>query len=99
MEPARQLRVADVLRRRFAASSAARSSIRLVHRRHPGVGALVESRAIQLADEPSIAVGIVGQDIVVGDLPIPRSRDTYGELTAAEVARHRAHRLRARRSA
>ena len=81
MEPARQLRVADDFVRRFAASV---RGAQLYSPGHPlvtrALGALVESCAQLLADEPSIAVGIVGQDIVVGDLPIPRSRDTYGEL-------------------
>ena len=81
MEPARQLRVADDFVRRFAAAV---RGAQLYSPGHPlvtrALAALVESCSQLLADEASVAVGIVGQDIVVGDLPIPRSRDTYGEL-------------------
>mgnify|MGYP003508171375 CR=1 FL=1 len=45
------------------------------------MGALAESCSQLLADQSTVAVGIVGSDIVVGDLPIPRSRETFGELT------------------
>jgi len=42
--------------------------------------ALNESLTQLLADQPSIAIGIIGNEIVVGDVPIPRAADTMGEM-------------------
>ena len=76
------VRVADDFMRRLAAAI---RGAQLYSPGHPlvarALGALAESCSQLLADESSITVGIVGQDVVVGDLPIPRSRETYGELT------------------
>ena len=81
MDPARQLRVADDLIRRFAAAI---RGVQLYSPGHPlvgrALGALAESCSQLLADQSSVTVGIVGHDVVVGDLPIPKSRETYGEL-------------------
>jgi putative nucleotidyltransferase with HDIG domain len=81
MDPARQLRVADDFVRRFAAAI---RGAQLYSPGHPlvtrALGAFTESSSQLLADAPSVALGIVGQDIVVGEVPIPRSRETYGEL-------------------
>ena len=56
-----------------------------------------EAVAQLLADQPSVAIGLIDQEIVVGDTPLPQRR---GELRRADPtaagARHRAHRLRAR---
>jgi len=81
MDAARQLRVADDFVRRLAA--AIRGS-QLYSPGHPlvgrALGALAETCSQLLADEPSITVGVVGTDIVVGEDPIPKSRETFGEL-------------------
>jgi putative nucleotidyltransferase with HDIG domain len=34
-----------------------------------------------LANAPSIAIGIVGEDLVVGDIPVPRAAESMGKLT------------------
>ncbi len=81
MDAARQSRVADDFVRRLAAAI---RGAQLYSPGHPivtrSMGALAESCAQLLADQPSLAVGIVGTDIVVGDIAIPRSRETFGEL-------------------
>ena len=47
---------------------------------------------------PIVAVGVVGQDIVVGDLPhSAQPRNLRRADPAAQAARHRAHRVRTRR--
>ena len=81
IEPARQLRVAEEFVRRFAAAV---RGAQLYTPGHPlvtrALGALAESVSQLLADQPSAAVGIVGQEIVVGEIPLPRAIETYGEL-------------------
>ena len=42
--------------------------------------ALNESLTQLLTDQPSIAIGIIGNEIVVGEVPIPRAADTMGEM-------------------
>ncbi len=44
------------------------------------VSALAETLTLALANLPSITIGIVGDDLVVGDYPIPRAAETLGEL-------------------
>ena len=44
------------------------------------VGALAETLLLTLANTPSVTIGIVGDDLVVGDYPIPRAAETMGEL-------------------
>ena len=44
------------------------------------VSALAETLTVTLANLPSITIGIVGDDLVVGDYPIPRAAETLGEL-------------------
>jgi putative nucleotidyltransferase with HDIG domain len=82
MEPARQLRVAEEFVRRFAAAV---RGAQLYTPGHPlvtrALGALAESASQLLADQPSAALGIVGHEIVVGEIPLPRAAETYGELT------------------
>ncbi len=41
---------------------------------------LFESLNALLAEQPSIAVGIIGNEIIVGDLPLPKAADTMGEM-------------------
>ena len=33
-----------------------------------------------LADEPSLAIGIIGNEIIVGDVPMPKAAETMGEM-------------------
>jgi putative nucleotidyltransferase with HDIG domain len=81
MDAARQLRVADDFIRRLAAAI---RGAQLYSPGHPlvtrALGALAETCSQLLADQSTITIGIVGVDVVVGDLPIPRSRETFGEL-------------------
>jgi putative nucleotidyltransferase with HDIG domain len=44
------------------------------------VGALAETLSLTLANTPSVTIGIVGDDLVVADYPIPRAAETMGEL-------------------
>jgi putative nucleotidyltransferase with HDIG domain len=44
------------------------------------IGALSETLALALANSASVTIGIVGDDLVVGDFPIPRAAETLGEL-------------------
>jgi putative nucleotidyltransferase with HDIG domain len=44
------------------------------------LNSLGETVAQVLASEPSIAIGIIEQEIVVGDTPLPKGADNYGEL-------------------
>jgi putative nucleotidyltransferase with HDIG domain len=76
------LRVAEEFVRRFAAAV---RGAQLYTPGHPlvtrALGALAESASQLLADQPSAALGIVGHEVVVGEIPLPRAADTYGELT------------------
>ncbi len=78
--PARA-KLADDLLRRFAAAV---RSTQLYASGHPlvtrNLAALADTLALVHAGAPSIAIGIVGDDLVVGDLPIPRAAETMGEL-------------------
>jgi len=44
------------------------------------IAALAETLSLTLANAPSVTIGIVGDDLVVGDYPIPRAAETMGEL-------------------
>jgi putative nucleotidyltransferase with HDIG domain len=44
------------------------------------VGALAETIGLATADNPSVTIGIIEDDLVVGDVPVPRAADTMGEL-------------------
>jgi len=44
------------------------------------IAALAETLSLTLANTPSVTIGIVGDDLVVGDFPIPRAAETMGEL-------------------
>jgi len=44
------------------------------------IAALAETLSLTLANTPSVTIGIVGDDLVVGDYPIPRAAETMGEL-------------------
>jgi putative nucleotidyltransferase with HDIG domain len=74
-------RVADDLVRRLAASI---RSAQLYSSGHPivvrSVTALAESLAVAHAATPSLAIGIVGEDLVVGEIPVPHAAENMGEL-------------------
>jgi putative nucleotidyltransferase with HDIG domain len=74
-------RQADELVRRLAA---ALRGAQLYAPGHPlverAVAALAETLAVALANVSSIAIGVVGDDLVVGDVPLPRAAGTMGEL-------------------
>jgi putative nucleotidyltransferase with HDIG domain len=81
MEPLARLRVADDFMRRLAA--ALRAS-QLYAPTHPLVqrafDSLYESLTGLLSDQPSIAVGVIGNEIIVGDQPIPKAAESMGEM-------------------
>jgi putative nucleotidyltransferase with HDIG domain len=81
MEGARQLRFAEDLIRRLAGGIRA---AQLYAPGHPLVqrsfDALSETIGQILVDQQSIAVGFIELEIVVGDTPIPRAAENFGEL-------------------
>ena len=81
MDVARRARLSEELVRRFAAAV---RSAQLYSGGHPivqrSLAALAETVAQILADEPSIAIGLLQQEIVVGDTPLPKGAESYGEL-------------------
>ena len=74
-------KIAEEIARRFAA---ALRGAQLYAPDHPlvkrNVGALAETISVALAANPSVTIGIVEDDLVVGDVPVPRAADTMGEL-------------------
>jgi putative nucleotidyltransferase with HDIG domain len=74
-------KLAEELVRRLAAAF---RGAQLYAPRHPiaarNVAALSDTLAMVHATSPSIAIGIVGDDIVVGDTPVPRAAENMGEL-------------------
>lgn len=74
-------KLAEELVRRLAA--ALRGS-QLYSHGHPLVArtitALADSLALSLTNTPSVTIGIVGDDLVVGDVPVPRAAETMAEL-------------------
>jgi putative nucleotidyltransferase with HDIG domain len=74
-------RLAEELSRRLAAAI---RGINLYSPGHPlvrrNVIALLDSIASLHEAIPSVAVGIVGEDLVVGDIPLARAAETMGEL-------------------
>ncbi len=80
MEPGR-LRFAEDAVRRFAAAV---RGAQLYAPGHPLVQrslvALAEAVSQLLADQPSIAIGIIGHEIVVADTPLPKAAENYAEL-------------------
>lgn len=77
----RRVRLADELVKRFA--SALRGA-QLYAPTHPLVGrnvkAFHETLALVLGQQRSITLGVVGSEFVVGDVPLPRSAITMGDL-------------------
>ena len=74
-------KVAEEIARRLAA---ALRGAQLYSPDHPlvtrNVSALAEAVSVALAVNPTLTIGIVGEDLVVGDVPIPRAAETMGEL-------------------
>ena len=81
MSASQRARLADDLVRRLAA---ALRGAQLYSATHPlvtrSVGALHDTLTLVHASSPSIAVGIVGEELVVGDVPVPRAAENMGEL-------------------
>jgi putative nucleotidyltransferase with HDIG domain len=81
MDPAQQIRAAEDFMRRLAAALRA---AQLYSPTHPlvgrALGALVDSLTELLAGQPSVVVGIIGQDVIVGDTALPRAAESMGEI-------------------
>ncbi|HET9386002.1 MAG TPA: hypothetical protein VFO67_12705, partial [Gemmatimonadales bacterium] len=81
MNVQQRARLAEELSRRLAAAI---RGINLYSPGHPlvrrNVIALLDSIASLHEALPSVAVGIVGEDLVVGDIPLARAAETMGEL-------------------
>ena len=81
MSTAARGKIAEDIARRLAA---ALRGAQLYAPDHPIVtrnaAALVESINSALAASPSVTIGIVDADLVIGDWPIPRAAETLGEL-------------------
>ena len=81
MSSAPRTRLSEELVRRLAA---ALRSTQLYAANHPllirNVSALVDTLATVHATTPSIAIGIVGAEVVVGGIPVPRAAENMGEL-------------------
>ncbi len=77
-----RLTLFDELIRRFAAASRA---MQLYAPEHPLVAknltGLLDAYKTLLADVPSIALGLVGGQVVVADTPLPKGAATLGDLT------------------
>jgi putative nucleotidyltransferase with HDIG domain len=83
MSAVQKTKLAEELLRRLAAGLRA---VQLYAPTHPLVGrsttALADTLQLTLTAMPSIAVGIVGDDLVVGDLPVPRAGENMAKLIA-----------------
>jgi putative nucleotidyltransferase with HDIG domain len=81
MNVAQRSRAYDDLVRKFAASVRA---AQLYAAAHPivtrSITGLTEALTLIHASVPSIAIGIIGDSLVVGDLPIARGAENFGEL-------------------
>jgi putative nucleotidyltransferase with HDIG domain len=81
MSTPQRAKLADELVRRFAA---ALRGAQLYAGSHPlvtrNVTALNDTLTLIHATNASIAIGIVGEELVVGDIPVPRAAENMGEL-------------------
>ena len=81
MSAQQKAKIAEEVLRRFAA---ALRSVQLYAPGHPlvarSITAFGETLALIHATAPSIAIGIVGDDLVVGDIPVPRAAESMGRL-------------------
>ena len=81
LDQPRRMQLFDELLRRFGASL---RGIQLYSAQHPLVARNIDGlwetiRTLQ-AHEPSITLGIVGEELVVGDMPLPKATASMGEL-------------------
>jgi putative nucleotidyltransferase with HDIG domain len=81
MDAPRRMRVAEEAVRRFAAAI---RGAQLYAAGHPlverSLATFHETISQLLADEPTLTIGLIDQEIVVGDSPLPKSADNYAEL-------------------
>jgi len=81
MTSIQRAKLGDELVRRLAA---ALRGAQLYAAGHPlvtrNITALTDTLAVVHASVPSIAIGIVGDELVVGDIPVPKAAETMGEL-------------------
>jgi putative nucleotidyltransferase with HDIG domain len=81
MSAQQRAKIAEELLRRFAAALRA---VQLYAPGHPlvarSITALGETLAMIHATSASIAIGIVGDELVVGDIPVPRAAESMGRL-------------------
>jgi len=81
MDPVTRLRTADEFMRRLAG---ALRGAQLYAPAHPlvqrGFESLQESLGQLLVEQPTIAIGILGQEVIVGETPLPRAAESMGEL-------------------
>ncbi len=81
MDQVARLRLADDFMRRLGA---ALRGAQLYAPSHPLVqrafDGLNESLSQLLTDQPTIAIGIIGNEVIVGDVPLPRAAESMGEM-------------------
>jgi len=81
MDGARRSRLSEEAVRRFAAAV---RSAQLYASGHPlvqrSLDALGETLTQLVADQPSITIGLLEQEIVIGDAPLPKGAEQYGEF-------------------
>jgi putative nucleotidyltransferase with HDIG domain len=81
MNTVNRARLADDLVRRLAAAI---RGAQLYSAGHPlvvrSIAALAEGLANAFTSTASLTIGIVGDDLVVGDIPVPRAAENMGEL-------------------
>ena len=81
MSASQKTKVAEELLRRFAAALRA---VQLYAPTHPlvsrSISALAETLTLVHASTPTIAIGVVGEELVVGDVPIPRAAENMAKL-------------------
>ena len=81
MTPSERARLADDLTRKLAA---ALRGAQLYAPTHPiaerNIRALADTLTVAHAELPAIAIGIVGDDLVAFDVPVPKAAENMGEL-------------------
>jgi len=81
MSAPQKTKLAEELLRRFAAALRA---VQLYASTHPlvarSIAALNEALALAHGSAASIAIGMVGEELVVGDIPVPRAAESMGKL-------------------
>ena len=81
IDQTRRLQFADDLLRRFAASL---RGVQLYSAQHPLVARNIESLAETIrtlhSHEEALTIGIVGDELIVGDIPMPKASASMGEL-------------------